>query len=215
MLLVMTFVTNSSGRLTLKRHFNTTRVNWSTATQQAVILRPQAAGGTDKTTVIRLETSGCPWGALSQVQCESSMFLRSHILTLSLLWINIIQPKYVQIQLQQFMLNIDIRSTLGKPGRTLSQSCAAWEARRKSESRSDCPPNPVCRHCGSCSPLGWASCLLEMPEVFLSDALSAEAGLYLWSLCQGEYSDRADVVKVLLLSLTLCGSAVAALQCYA
>lgn len=59
---------------------------------------------------------------------------------------------------------------------------------------------------GSCSPHGWASCLLGMLGAFLSDALSAEAGLYLRSLCQGQYSDRAKLVKKLLLKLTLCGS---------
>ena len=57
-------------------------------------------------------------------------------------------------------------------------------------------------NCGSGSPRGWASCLLEMLGAFLSDALSAEAGLYLWSLCQGEYSDRAELVKKLLLNPT-------------
>ena len=67
---------------------------------------------------------------------------------------------------------------------------------------------------GSCSPRGWASCLLEMPGAFLWDALSAEAGLCLWSLCQGEYSDRAELVKKLLLNLTLCSSTQGALQCY-
>lgn len=63
-------------------------------------------------------------------------------------------------------------------------------------------------HCpgpGSCSPRGWASCLLGMLGAFLSGALSAEAGLYLRSMCQGEYSDRAKLVKKLLLNLTLCG----------
>lgn len=58
---------------------------------------------------------------------------------------------------------------------------------------------------GSCSPHGWASCLLGMLGAFLSGALSAEAGLYLRSMCQGEYSDRAKLVKKLLLNLTLCG----------
>lgn len=69
--------------------------------------------------------------------------------------------------------------------------------------------------CGSCSPHGSASCLLEMLGAFLSDALSAEAGLYLWSLCQGEYGDRAKLVKKLLVNLTMCGYKRDTQQCYA
>lgn len=47
--------------------------------------------------------------------------------------------------------------------------------------------------CGSFSPHGWASCWLALLGVFLSDALSAEAGLCLESLCQGENHGRCSI----------------------
>lgn len=60
--------------------------------------------------------------------------------------------------------------------------------------------------CTNLSPHGWASCLLGTLGAFQSVALSAEAGLYLRSLCQGEYGDRAKLVKTLLLNVTLRGT---------
>lgn len=43
----------------------------------------------------------------------------------------------------------------------------------------------------SCSPRGWASCLLVRLEEFQSGALSAGAGLYLRHPGQGAYSSKA------------------------
>lgn len=45
---------------------------------------------------------------------------------------------------------------------------------------------------GSCSPHGWASCLLERLEEFQSGALSAGAGLYLRHPGQGAYKSNAS-----------------------
>lgn len=45
---------------------------------------------------------------------------------------------------------------------------------------------------GSCSPRGWASCLLVRLEEFQSGALSAGAGLYLRHPGQGAYSNNAS-----------------------
>lgn len=94
--------------------------------------------------------------------------------------------------------------------RILSQEHRCFRSKEREKAGLTVPPpwSAVCSeqtNCGSCSPHGWASCLLGMLGAFLSGALSAEAGLYLRSLCQGEYSDRAKLVKKLLLNLTLCG----------
>lgn len=83
---------------------------------------------------------------------------------------------------------------------------AALRKRRQRQSRSSAPRllsdfYKLCTNC-SCSPHGWASCLLGTLGAFLSVALSAEAGLYLRHLCQGECSDRAKLVRKWLLGRT-------------
>lgn len=60
------------------------------------------------------------------------------------------------------------------------------------------------------SPRGWASCLLGPPGAFPSDALSAEAGLYLQACVKGSMATERRLVKTLHLNLTLGGST----RCY-
>lgn len=83
------------------------------------------------------------------------------------------------------------------------------ELQKQTERRSSLPHlltvfYNLCINYDSCSPRGWASCLLGMLEAFLSVALSAEVGLYLQRLCQGELSDRAKLVKKLIVGRTQC-----------
>lgn len=60
------------------------------------------------------------------------------------------------------------------------------------------------------SPRGWASCLLGTPGAFPSDALSAEAGLYLQACVKGSMATEQRLVKTLPLNVTLRDST----QCY-
>lgn len=57
---------------------------------------------------------------------------------------------------------------------------------------------------GSCSPRGWASCLLVRLEEFQSGALSAGAGLYLRHPGQGAYNSNASETLSMAKHLDVC-----------